>query len=91
MSVYRTIGPLVFTAMKNCSILHGRVFVMECTPSTGKLPQGNSVVRITDRPNMTSAVCHECRASIYFPGSSYVKFTLKLMLKPNSSLSKLTS
>ena len=38
----------------------------ECTLSTGKLPLGglprNSVVRITDHPNMTSAVYCGCKA-----------------------------
>ena len=28
VSVYRTTGPLVFTAVKKCSILHRQVFVM---------------------------------------------------------------
>ena len=41
--------------------------VMECMLSTGKLPlEGlpkNSVVRITDRPDMTSAVYHGHKAS----------------------------
>ena len=40
--------------------------VKECTLSTGKLPLGgflrNSVVRITDRPDMTSAVDPGCKA-----------------------------
>ena len=35
----------------------------ECMLSTGKLPLGGSVVRVTDRPSMTSAVNGQHKAT----------------------------
>ena len=70
MSVYRTIGPLVSSAIlplpliqeEQLSVNGERMCAKYWLPASSGLPR-NSVDRITDRPDMTSAVDRGCEAS----------------------------
>ena len=64
--VYRTIGPLVPLLMIQEEQLSVNIMAKECTLSSCKPPLGglprNSVVRITDHPEMTSDGYRGCKA-----------------------------